>query len=253
MIAKSPRLGALAACALGLIAQQASATTIDWNNSYRNSTGSGPGAYGGEFTLIDTGLDLSAYTTDTSGIIGADSFQTFCIEYNEHIYRGQTVTYALNTQAVMGGAGGPSPDPVSQGTAYLYSRFASGDLASSGFDYSLAGRALSAGLLQEAIWYLEEEIALTAAEMAANIFLTAAESEFGTLATAMLDQGTDASYNVSAVNLYNSDGTRLRQDQLYVGPGASTSVPDGGASVLLFGLALIGIGTVQGLVKNKKA
>lgn len=212
---------------LGLASSAATAVTINWDNNYRIGSG-------GEFTLVDTGLDLGAYdataTTGTSGIIGSDSFQTFCIEYNEYISQGQTVSFGLSSAATLGGVNVPgnpggNPDPVSIGTAFLYSQFAAGSLT--GYDYTLAGRQTSAGLLQNAIWFLEGE--RTAADIGANIFVDAVELEFTTLANAVLDAG--GAYNVKAVNLELLNGTR-RQDQLYV------AVPDGGTTLALLGLAM---------------
>lgn len=247
------RLTLLAAGLVALSSSSLFGAIIDWDNNYRTGVG-------GEFTLVDTGYDLSAYTSDTSGIIGADSFQTFCIEYNEYISKGQQVNVSLSSSAVMGGANtgpdvpGGNPDPVSIGTAYLYSQFAAGTLA--GYDYSLAGRQASAGQLQNAIWYLEGERSLTQIG-GSNDFVTLAINMFGAV-----DNDTDDSlngaarnangdYNVSAVNIVRASDNYRRQDQLYVAPGGVT-VPDGGASALLLGLALVGLAGGQVAIKRKK-
>ena len=62
---------------------------------------------GGEFTLTASGsLKLT--------------FQTFCIEQGEYLSSNATYNYVINSVAVQGGVGGPDPDPISKGTAYLY-------------------------------------------------------------------------------------------------------------------------------------
>jgi len=225
------------------MASSALAVTIDWNNDYR--TGSG-----GEFTLVGTGLNLGAYAVNvglddgTKGIIGGDSFQTFCIEHNEFISKGQGVMFGLSSGAINGGviAGYDNPrgnpDPVSIGTAYLYSQFAAGTLSGYNYNTTVAGRQASAGLLQNAIWYFEGEQALSGS----NIFVTAMETKFGSYAGAVADSG--GAYNVKAVNLVAANGVTLRQDQLYV------AVPDGGSTLALLGLA---IGSLAFVARRRKA
>src|SRR4029077_5677849 len=79
---------------------------------------------------------------------------TFCIEDNEFVYPDTLYNQTINPEAIGGGDGGPHPDPVSQGTGWLYSQFAAGTLP--GYAYGV-GRLASADLLQKAIWFLEEE------------------------------------------------------------------------------------------------
>jgi hypothetical protein len=100
---------------------------------------------GGEFTAVTSGLG---------------TFQTFCIEYTEEFGPGNTYQYNENTGAVAGGAGadaidshtGLPMDNISIGTAYLYSQFRNGGLGTL--------TASQAGQVQNAIWYLENEISL---------------------------------------------------------------------------------------------
>ena len=155
---------------------------------------------------------------------------------------------------IYGGVGGgvdpdgagplPKTDKVSIGTAYLYTLFATGSLT--GYDYTNgSGRESSAVKLQTAIWYLEDEISLTSSEKSSNPFLSGAVGAltvFGGVAGARADNDFSL-YHVKALNLWSTDGVYPKQDQLIM-VAPPKRVPDGGATVLLLGLAL---GTLAGL------
>jgi hypothetical protein len=219
-------------------------------------SGSGYGPYqtgvGGEFTVNDIGgnppnswLDLSGYFASvTSNLGGITSFQTFCIEKDEYLYPyGASYEVVLSGGAVHGGVGGPDPDPLSRGTALLYSQFAKGALT--GYNYA-AGRNLSAAALQEAIWWLEEEIT---SYTAGNSFIGLVATTFGSDLDARLDAGA-GQYGVYALNLIGAAGAPIGvvgQDQLYYrDPGiTTTAVPDGGTTIALLGMALCGMAIVS--------
>ena len=109
---------------------------------------------GGEFKLTPT-TDLS-YKGGVPALDG-NSFQSFCLEKNENISVGGTYRFEVNTGTVLGGVGGGTNgfDPLSPLTAWLYQSFVEGTLI--GYDYG-AGRADSAKALQNAIWYIEDEV-----------------------------------------------------------------------------------------------
>ena len=72
-------------------------------------------------------------------------FETFCLETNEFINIGSTYYYGISQAAINGGVGGPHPDPISQGTAWLYLQFATHNLSM--YNYSTgSGGNQSAGI-----------------------------------------------------------------------------------------------------------
>jgi hypothetical protein len=207
-------------------------------------SGSSYGPYqsgsGGEFTVNPVNpagwLDLSGYLSGTTRDIGVTgTFQTFCIEMSEYI-SGYSATYnaEINQNAMYGGAGGgASGDPVSVGAGWLYSQFALGTLQ--GYNYG-SDRLASAAALQQAIWYLEGEVASAAGNP--FVALVISQPQFGTIGAAKADGGN--TYGVFALNLTNPATGVRAQDQLYF-----HRVPDGGMTLMLLGGALIGLGALR--------
>ena len=156
-------------------------------------------------------------------------FETFCVEINEHFTPGSSYYYGISQGAINGGVSGGNPDPISKGTAWLYMNFATGTLAAQGYDYSTgAGGNASAAALQATIWWLEGE-----GTDPGNIFSIAVTNQFGNATNAMLD--ANGLYGVGVLNLWaDSNHTQFAQDQLML-------VPDGGSTVMLLGLGLLGL------------
>lgn len=177
------------------------------------SDGYGTGI-GGEFKAA-----FANFSFAPNSLTGGSFFETFCLERNETIQFGRTYFADFSTSAKSGGAGGPNPDPLDARTAFLYTNFIRGELA--GYDYSGgAGRASSANALQNAIWYLEQEITnlslgLNGAEQALAAQFVAAANNSG---------WTDIG-GVRVMNVYaNADGTGNHQDQLIMVPAPSAAV-----------------------------
>jgi len=178
--------------------------------------------------------------SELAELIGSgDAFQSFCLEAWEPITEDRTYEVLVDDEAISGGwrwdgepAGNSGGDMISPETAYLYTEFLAGTLA--GYDFTPgAGREISAGNLQKAIWYLEGE-----AEWNALGVLTPEALAF---VTAAQQSGWTTIGEVRVLNVM--DGKTPAQDMLTL-----VSVPAPGA-VLLSG---IGLGVV-GWLKRRRA
>lgn len=182
-----------------------------------------------EYTILSSDSVLNPTTLGyNSNAIVFGGFETFCLEYSQTITAGGTYHYDISNGAIPGGNGAVSgSDPISAGTALLYLEFAKGIL--SGYDYTPgSGREASANQLQQAIWWLEDEITLS--NPGANIFL----SQLGNLSTAKLDN--NGLYNVAVLNIGPSPNYP-NQDLLVL----TNNVPDGGQTALLLLLSISGL------------
>lgn len=213
---------------------------------------------GGEFRAVGNSdllgalYNLAAYSSSTKGTVGAADvgswgyssglagqsyFQTFCIETSEEFSPGAAYNVSLSDKAKYGSQG-PNGDPISIGTAYLYSQFAKGIL--SGYNYAYGGgRTTSAGALQQAIWWLEDETGGVK-----NSFITAAETALGNLTDAQIKADAYGAYGVMALNLGAPGAV---QDQLVLVPEPATCVA--GALLLL----PFGVSTLRVFRKNRRA
>jgi hypothetical protein len=201
---------------------------------------------GGYFTDVSDVPGLADGTSMNSNFGGLLGFQTFCIEYNEYIAHNGVYDAEISSGSIFGGVGGgvdpdnggplPKTDPVSIGTAYLYTLFATGALA--GYEYEHGNdRAESGVMLQKAIWWLEDEISLTQDQKNQNIFLQAAKTQFGSYAAAKADNDF-SQYHVAALNL-TSNG-KANQDQLIM-----LRVPDAGSTALFLGVAVTALARLR--------
>jgi hypothetical protein len=220
---------AIASCATIVIPSVASAAVVV-NDKLRFTDG--PGASPGGAFIIS---DWNSTQTTLKG-----SFQSFCLEYNESINVGDpAATFLVNsitTEARRGGVGGVvntpvAHDPLDSKTAWLYTQY----IANPGVLNSVTGwSALSAvdkgTNMQNAIWYIEEEI--NSVSGVANELVNAA------IAANWTDTG-----NVKVLNLtwWSGGGAlhpqgSLAQDQLYLQP-----IPEPETyAMLLAGLGLMG-------------
>ncbi len=191
---------------------------------------------GGEFNIAGTGYETyyNALATVNQG------FESFCLEVPETVSLPGVYDYTVGAGAIAGGNAGGNPDPVSAGTAWLYTRFAAGTLGI--YNYGV-GRGASAAALQECIWYLEQEINSISA---GNIFynsLVGAGKQFASLGLAQADD-TVGAVQVLNLTLTVNGQDRNYQSQLVMTRDPTQVLPDAGATVALLGMALMGMGLV---------
>ncbi|MGD0348766.1 MAG: hypothetical protein ABSB84_00390 [Verrucomicrobiota bacterium] len=211
------------ACLLGVFAvpavqAQMQVTLYQDLNNYSYSDG-------GEFKALPNGDLLSAnptlagYVPATADLTaGNPNFQTFCIETGEYFYPGTTYNVTISDEVLYDGGQFPDGEPVTIGTAWLYSQFAAGTL--SGYDYAYgSGRTASAGDLQQAIWYLQGEASLVNGGADGTAFYNAAVSALG---AAAINNPANGAYGVVALNLWDSSNGGA-QDQLMMVPEPSAA------------------------------
>jgi hypothetical protein len=123
---------------------------------FSRGSGSGPG---GEFIVYNT---VPSSNKPYSLIKDKSLFDTFCLEKNEYLsFSGNFVVGGLSRAARNGGLGGQDSsgvaDPLDPRTAYLYQQFY--DQRLSNYQYENGDlRGASADQLQNAIWFLENEL-----------------------------------------------------------------------------------------------
>jgi len=167
-------------------------------------------AAGGEFVVV---------TTENG------TFRTFCLEFGTSLELGRTYYYETGNIVQLGGQNIQTGDPLSRGSAWLYSQFRAGTL--SGY----TGSNPQQTSLQNAFWMLENEIAFDGT----NPWIVLAG---GAIGGNLLDNANGA-YGVFALNLWaNANGTGDAQSLL-------GSVPDGGLTVTLLGLGLGGLALLR--------
>jgi len=176
-----------------------------------------------------------AYKAVTSSL---GTFDTFCLNSGVPFTPGATYSFMSSDSAMPGGPGNViTPDPISIGTAWLYSQFAHNV---AGF----FGTAQIANDLQAAFWYLEGE-----ALGVDNAFVAAAKAALG-LTDAGVKANANGAYGVFAINMWDANGSSTapnKQPMLGIVPEPSTVIA--GALLLL----PFGVSTLRILRKNKTA
>ena len=186
------------------------------------------GYSGGEFTATSATLSNGSYAASarsgsTVGLGG--SFETFCMAYDQEFYYGEILGYTLTDHTSDPGA----IQPLTVGTAYLYSQFAKGAITLT--------NTTDMTNFQLALWWLQQSpsapfIGLnTYASL--NTYEQTVWTMFGGEAGAQAAAGSNND-GVSIILTTNPNGT-YSQPQLYY------SVPDNGMTLVLLGLSLVGL------------
>jgi hypothetical protein len=221
------KAGMLAVVGL-MLAQSASALSYEITRS--------PGYYydkGGEFTIFGTGFEAQYDSQATHTSFNKIGFQTFCLEKDEKQVMYPDA-YTIDNVAINGGIGGPDPDPISIGTAWLYDQFARGVLA--GYDYDpLANRSTDAGLLQEAFWWIEQELDYDAS---ANTFVTLVAGALG-MSALDLQAPNNAALGAYGVSVMNWTEKGIKRQSMLV------RTPDGGVTMALLGLSIASLAVIR--------
>lgn len=146
-----------------------------------------------------------------------DDFLTFCLEADEYFTPGENLLVgSITNEAKQGGVNTNSGDLISGTTAFLYTMFRS----------NTAGYTNGA-LMQEAIWFLEQE--RTTRSAAAGNLITQAQARM-----AVIGWGLDHIGNVRVANLYRGANYATHaQDMLTI-----VDVPEP-ASLMVMGVGLL--------------
>lgn len=193
------------------------------------------GGSGGEFSVVGLGsaqLPGSGYVPGENGTsLSAGSFQTFCVEYQVHVSPGSDYWYSISDEVQFANDHGLGY--VALGTDWLYDQFARGIL--SGYEYEKGtDRAASAIALQNAIWFIQGQIADAGTGAG---FVVIAE---GAVGASELNSQSNGMYGTRALNLWSQDNpTRPYDVQTQL-----IRVPDGGTTVALLGIAICSLAFV---------
>jgi hypothetical protein len=270
----------IALVAIALAAPSLKALTVVGQIQTVNGYGPYQAGNGGEFTLkVNSGTALfnalpyysSVASNQWTASGTTPNFQTFCVEGSEYIYSNTAAYVSIGQQTHVS-----TNTTLTQGAAWLYAMFASGQLNSSlfssfgltgpayanSYDYSNTApgtRYNSALNLQYTIWALMGQEGKTLGNTSTDIYTQLVLAKFGSAANALLANASSGNYNVAVLSLWGGAMTiggdvntsNPMQDQLILtgAAPAPASVPDGGATLMLLG----GSVGLLGFLKRKLA
>jgi|SRR6516225_2325272 len=186
-----------------------------------------PGAHfsaGGELTAKTTPTEILGLQTQ-----GPGTFQTFCIESHVDLATELNYTYTL-------GQTDHSGNTLKLGTAWLFEQFSNNSLP------GYAHNVTQAGLLQGAIWFFQGQTANPSSDAAgynissSNPYVIDAVSILG----ASAGNASSGAFGVSVIQLSHPSDNTVGQDLLGIVP-----VPDGGSTIALLGLAIVGFESLR--------
>ena len=173
------------------------------------------------------GGEFKATTSPTGGTGSLGVFETFCLNSSADGSYGTVYNYVSSDTVTPGGV------PISVGTAWLYSEFRLGNLATvvSGFIY---GNAASANALQAAIWNLQGDANHGSDPLNALAALLVADA----VANAIV---TDDNYGVFALNLTSRNQTSAQPVLGFTSVPEPSTVVAGALLLLPFGVSTLRI------------
>jgi hypothetical protein len=191
---------------------------------------------GGEFTAVTSPDNFAQYYAPSTvvSVNHQTGFQTFCVEADVYFWPNVTYSYTEGNKDSQGRA-------LTEGTAYLYSQFAKGELAGYDFKNNVSGgsRWQDAGLLQAAIWYLQGGQSGGSSfgyGGAGNPYYDLAASALGANLKA---NATPDQFGVRILQLWDSSHNTYQNQLVFDDP-----VPDQGATLALLALSLAGLAAI---------
>ncbi len=180
----------------------------------------------GTISAIQTpGMHVADGGEFTATVNGTISFQTWCIELNNTFSTTETYSYTLGQTTHNNPAGA---SPLKLATAWLFTQWSEGNFAS-GFNI---------GEFQAALWNFQLQGTLPSAFSAwdvtaggSNIYVNDAITALG---AGNVENASKGAYGVQVIELSPLPGDVFGgQDWLYI--------PDGGTTVVLLGIGLMGL------------
>ncbi len=122
----------------------------------------GAGGTGNQFTgyFSITINDVSGLGVTGGDLFVGSVFRTFCVEIGETLGNGDN-SFDVSSQSILGGQSSTEPQPLVSQTAFLYTRFRAGTLASLAGVGSFGENFADLNALQDAIWHFQNQLGNT--------------------------------------------------------------------------------------------
>jgi hypothetical protein len=159
-------------------AASAATLTADWQNP--PITGShdpdGVGGTGFQFTgFFEIGITSTAGLAITGGdLFLGSTFKSFCVEIGETLNDGSHA-FNVSSQSILGGASSNEPQALLSETAFLYTQYRAGTLASLAGVGTFGENLADLNAFQDALWHFQNQLGNTPTSAKALAFIAAAE------------------------------------------------------------------------------